>query len=1111
MKKLLTTFLLLFLIAVSLGYSQTPQELQENTLKYVQRAADGDHLALEGGHLALDGHVMPYPFFEAHEILYLYRLSQLRHKKIFSIDSIYYKAGWDQEIKYRSEIPKSAFKISANQLNGGRLTHESYWFNLPKLPNNKTGHERFFTLKPIEMSLPGWPETTIYINGESKAALMRQHFYWSLDELLNDNESHLICLKSFGIYNQPRGYKEISIVERDPDIDELYWYMRVLIEAESILNPNDKGAAEIKVLADEVMSKLDLDIAETSLFKSQLQNYLPELRSRFERITSLSNSSFTLKMLNHGHLDSAWRWTLNHTDEKIERLVLNNLYLMDRYPEYKYIFTTPYHYERLSALYPELFARVKEKIKNGQWVADGSTYIETDMNLPGAESIVRQFLYGLDYYRNTLGVKNNSLFLPDTFGYPRFLPQIAQGFDLDHLIGMRVNTDEIDEHIIYRWKGIDGTEILVNGLSTPAWEYPFVDAVHDYKISNPEHYTTYNAPDPGPRRLQGTYNQFKDKEATNNQIMLIGWGDGGGGGTEDQLELKRKASKLPSFPKVEWTNMYDYITEQQKNYSKFAKFDQRILPSRFIQRTFISANGIKSINRIIEQRLRETEALSSMASNYGFDYPHNELKRLWKSLLLHHFHDIITGMAVPEVLENAYETMIGLEKETIKLRNQAFDFMMTKLKTEKNNLVLFNPSGVTLTGVVEISNVKIEKNAILIDENDEVIAYELYDNGIMIDLKEFKPMTFKVLRLQFKLKSKVTSAKKLIATQNSLENELVKIKFTPKGEISSYFDKEENRELVPKEKLWNTFISLTANSDTTLKEQPFNNEATVVMEDQKSNPLKASLNLNIYYKESSIKQIASLEKGSKQLTFKTSIDWKESDRLEVDFPLEFKTTKANHGIQWGAQEVSRSRFRKLDSLKMPYCAHQWADVSDTDYGVSIFDDVRYGYDLKKEGIRLILSYGIRQKTYEELEAIDYTKIGAGEVGGNSFSYAIFPHNGNHKAANVIQKAKAFNTKILAQQSPENLIAESTKHFITGLPENIILQTIKQAESGKGIILRLYETEQRSTTFKANFQNLPSLVEEQNLNEETTSSLKISSEGVCELSFSPFEIKTLRIK
>ncbi|OHX66707.1 glycoside hydrolase family 38 N-terminal domain-containing protein [Flammeovirga pacifica] len=496
-------------------------KISSERLKYIEAAAEGDHLALEGGHMALDGHVMPYPFFKSHEVLYLYRLSQLRHNVIWKADSVYYEDNWKEGNEFIQAEKEEIQKVPASFMSGDRHTTNSYWFTIPELPKSN-GKERFFCLKPIEMSLVGWPETTIYINGKAKASLLRQHFYWSLDQLMSGDTVESVCLKSFGVFHKPRGYKEISIVERNPEIDQLYWYLRVLIEAASILKEGDNGYKEIRQLADQIMANVDLDIEGTVLFDLQLKEYLPKLQEEFQKIVAMADHQVTLYMLMHGHLDSAWRWTLEQTDGKIQRLVMNNLYLMDRYPEYKYMFTMPYHYERMKELYPELYARVLEKIKEGQWLANGTTYAEPDMNLPGGESIVRNFLYGLSIFREDLGLKNPVLFLPDTFGYPPFLPQVANGFGINHLIAMRVNTPKID-HSIYQWKGIDGSEILVNALTTPAWEYPYIGKVHGNRIKNPELITTYNAPDPGPRRLVGTWERFKDAEATNKTYWLGRW------------------------------------------------------------------------------------------------------------------------------------------------------------------------------------------------------------------------------------------------------------------------------------------------------------------------------------------------------------------------------------------------------------------------------------------------------------------------------------------------------------------------------------------------------------------------------------------------------------
>ncbi len=1119
MKKTISTLLLCFLSCWAIAQAPHHQRVQvpAKTLDYINRAADGDHLALEGGHLALDGHVMPYPFFQSHEVLYLYRLSQLRHQTIWKADSVIFDEDWKAGNE-KNNGSATARTIAPSELVGGRHTTNTYWFQLPELPESKTGFERFFCLRPVELTLIGWPETTIYVNGESRAALPRQHFYWSLNQILDQQGPQQICMKSFGVYDMPRGYKEISVVERNPELDELYWYTRVLIEAVSIMYPEEKGYQEMRDLADHIMAAIDLDLAGTVGFNKKVTASLKTIKASFEKIEKMADHQSTLYMLVHGHLDSAWRWTLGHTDDKIERLVLNNLYLMDRYPEYKYVFTTPYHYERLKEFHPHLYERVLEKIQQGQWTAKGSTYVETDMNMPGGESIVRQFLYGLDYYKHALKTKEFALFLPDTFGYPPYLPQIANSFGLDHLVAMRVDVPQLD-HTIFNYKGIDGSKILVNGLSTPAWEYPFVDAIHGHHIQNPDSYTTYNAPDPGPRRARGTWERFKDQDITDKQLMLIGWGDGGGGGTEDQLELMRLGKSLPSFPKIEWTNMNDYIDLQLAKKDEFPTYDRRLLDRPFIQRTFLMANGIKMNNRAAEQRLREAEALGTWATQYGYEYPAEALKATWKKLLVMHFHDIITGMAVPEVLMEANVTIQEVEAAARKHRDAALTVIKANIQAEEDGLLLFNPSAVNKKGLVKLNAPKVAGKFHLVDEDFLELPFEKDQEQLLVAIDDFAPMSFKKIYVR-KGKSTIKSAP-LTAKNRTLENDLVKVSFNEQGEIISYFDKQAQRELVPAGKVQNRLLEVVHPGTTMAKVK---NDGSITDPKQvaqtitakakfsqyKQNSLMASLTIERQVAASSIKQRVVLHKDDKQLTFETDMDWNEEQHLEVDFPMDFATKVANHGIQWGSMEVTRSSYADYDTLEKPTCAHQWADISDEGYGMAVLDNTRYGYNMKEGGIRLVLSYGQHKHGYSELKNVAWGKKESGEYGGEKFKYALLPHEGNHISGRVIQKAKQFNTEIITE-SLNKQNGTANESFLTGMPENIMLQTIKKAENGKDWIVRLYETEQKHTSCKLVIEGQAAAkVFSANMNEGIGEPITVNDSAIG-LSFRPFEIKTLIIK
>ncbi|QKX17602.1 glycoside hydrolase family 38 C-terminal domain-containing protein [Microbulbifer sp. YPW1] len=1075
-----------------------------STLDYIKRAADGDHLALEGGHLALDGHVMPYPYFQAHEILFLERLGKLRHTMLWKVDRVKRVDDWDPSYP-EQDVTESEIQQNPSSLVGGRHSKHTYWFDIPPLPSSDSGAERFFTVKPMDMSVPGWPETTIFVNGEPKAALQRKHFYWSTDSMMDLSQPNRITLKSFGVFDQPRGYREIGIVERNPNADEVYWRMRVLIEAASILAEDSSEYRAVRELADKVLTSVNLEVAGSELLDLQLAAAVEVLEQGYEDLAQMATPSETLMVLMHGHLDSAWRWTFDHTDDKIQRLALNNLYLMDRFPEYQYVFTTPYHYERMQALYPDLFGRVRAKIADGQWIANGSTYVENDMNLPGGESVVRQFLYGLDYYEKQLGVTDNTLFLPDTFGHPPFIPQVARSFGLDHLIGMRTNTPEIDSSI-YRWRGLDGSEILVNSLTTPAWEYPFNDPIHDYRFEDGSLITTYNAPDAAPRRLAGTWNQFKNKDATDNQLLLVGWGDGGAGGSEDQIEVIQRVKALPGFPAVEWTTLHDYVQGQQVNWDKFPLYNGRILPEAWMERTFMMANGIKAANRAVEQRLAEAEAVSALASLEGLDYPAEDLKKIWKALLVNHFHDVITGMAVPEVLEAANMHLRSLEQQATELRDRAMLHLQEKMALQGEGLLLFNGAPVTQQGLISLG-VREAKASTLVTADGLTVPVVRKDSGeLFAELPPLPAGQFQALYWDDASSLDVSS---MIAEKRVLENSVVKVTFNKHGQITSFWDKEEQRELVPEGKLWNAMMKVSHEDQSVT---PIS--ASARFSDYFTNALQAGVTIRYQIGDSDFTQQVWLGKGEKQLNFDNHIRWVDSDRLEVDFPLNVNSHEAHHGIQFGYIDMERGNYGKYDHLVSPTAAFEWADVSESGYGVALFDRTRYGYDLKSGGIRLNLSYGQRKHSYPELAQVGWGLAESGDAGGERFGYAIYPHQGALHQAKVIQRAKAFNHPLVVTEVSANAEGELPVQMgllRSTLPDNVLISSVKLAEDGSGYIVRLYDTENKRSVFELAFDPRVSSVWQLNMKEEQAGAQALTLEaGRTALALAPFEIKTLKL-
>ena len=167
--------------------------------------------------------------------------------------------------------------------------------------------------------------------------------------------------------------------------------------------------------------------------------------------------------IGNAHLDLAWLWPMEETHRKTERTFAAQLRLIEQYPEYKYVQSQPAAYEMCRKYYPELFERIKEAIKGGQWIADGAMWVEPDTNMASGEALIRQLVHGKRYYKEELGVDSEVLWLPDTFGYTAALPQILKGCGVNYLVTQKIfwsyNEGEQFPYHYFTWQGMDGSEI----------------------------------------------------------------------------------------------------------------------------------------------------------------------------------------------------------------------------------------------------------------------------------------------------------------------------------------------------------------------------------------------------------------------------------------------------------------------------------------------------------------------------------------------------------------------------------------------------------------------------------------------------------------------------
>ncbi|MBQ3889354.1 MAG: alpha-mannosidase, partial [Clostridia bacterium] len=208
-------------------------------------------------------------------------------------------------------------------------------------------------------------------------------------------------------------------------------------------------------------------------------------------------------LVGHSHLDLAYYWRRVHTVQKNLRTVLIQLRLMDRYPEFRYCHTQPYVFETLETDYPEVFAELREKIAAGQFEPVGAMYVEPDCNIPSAESLIRQCLYGQRYYRRAFGKIVDTCWLPDVFGNSWILPQILKKSGVDYFVSNKMSTwNDTNRfpHNNFIWRGIDGTEV--------------------YACVPPTHFISWNEPS----QVAANWQAYQDKNTGAETLQMFGYG-----------------------------------------------------------------------------------------------------------------------------------------------------------------------------------------------------------------------------------------------------------------------------------------------------------------------------------------------------------------------------------------------------------------------------------------------------------------------------------------------------------------------------------------------------------------------------------------------------------
>ena len=342
---------------------------------------------------------------------------------------------------------------------------------------------------------------------------------------LEEGKRRTLGICTFGIWNE--------------DAYQLWMDADTLRQLLDKLDPNSLRAAKIAEALEAFTLVVDFEQDEAgriASYKAGREALRPALEAKN------GSTMPVFYAIGNAHIDLAWLWPMAETHRKTERTFAAQLRLLEEYPEYKYIQSQPAGYEMCRKYYPELFERIKQAVKDGQWIAEGAMWVEPDTNMASGEALIRQLLYGKRYYQEEFGVDSKMLWLPDTFGYTAALPQILKSCGVEYLVTQKIfwsyNEGEQFPYHYFYWEGMDGTKIS-----------SFLPTSYTYRTD--------------PTELMNVWENRSQKRDLDAFLLPFGYGDGGGGPARDYLEYAKREADLEGCPKVKQENRITFFKDME--------------------------------------------------------------------------------------------------------------------------------------------------------------------------------------------------------------------------------------------------------------------------------------------------------------------------------------------------------------------------------------------------------------------------------------------------------------------------------------------------------------------------------------------------------------------
>lgn len=892
----------------------------------------------------------------------------------------------------------------------------------------------------------------------------------------------------FGVPNREAALQCARLIELDEELEDFILLLRQVAELSRELGPHDAVPPMLSA-AEEALRELrwpsataaylsrmapgqemqriwslppGLDPAPPGLDDAARASVVAardQLAARLRWIQDGHPREGALGLTGHAHIDLAWLWPIEETRRKARRTFHTVLSLMERHSGFLFNQSTAQLYAFLEEDDPELFDRISARVRDGQWEPTGGMWVEPDTNMPTGESLVRQLLYGQRYFESRFGKRHDVCWLPDCFGFSPALPQLLRLAGIESFFTIKVNWSETNRfpHDLFWWEGLDGSRVLAHSFDNPVGGY------------NGE---------TSPRALRETWRNFRGKQRHPESLFSFGFGDGGGGPTEEMLQRQRQLDGFPVVPALRPVRVRDWFAAARQAAETTPATPVWVgeIYLELHRGTLTTQSRTKFLHRRAERALIAAETLGAMAAIAGAALPRS-LEEHWRVLLRNQFHDILPGSSIREVYQRA-------EQELAAVAQAGRLELSAQLSELAQRIVPHGPHAATL-----VVNPDTSPRSLRLQADTALSGWQVVEGGSVACGPGRIP------GLSAAVVFPASPPEGLTVSPHHLANAFVRIEIAPDGTLSRLWDARLGRDVldgrgnqiwayVDKPREWDAWDIEHGHWED--GEEVLATEPPEVVE---HGPHRAAVRIVRRFRDSRIVQFLRLWANSPRLDIRTELDWHERRLLlKARFPLAIRSEVATYECAHGVVRRSTLRNTAWQQAQFEVASHRFADLSEQGYGVALLNDGKYGHHGIGNELGLTL---LRSPIYPDPLA---------DEGHQTFTYALLPHEGDWLGGGVLSEAEDLNQPLLHCRVMAQ--SEVQWHAVRLEGVSLALSGFKSAEDTQSLILRLYEP--------AGARGRVDLLLPEGWNLEGTVNLLEDPIGPSEPTVRPFEVRSLRL-